>query len=356
MVNEKLASLEGFRFKTDKKDIENRFLYDEEVKREYLNEMVESGDISEETSKNYERILLITSELEDRLKKDLNQFTLKELEVVLFGFGANNRNTIETYARIISSYLNWSVKEGYTSTNFLTELKPDDFIKYLTNSEEYFTYKQLKRWENQMVNAQDAVVTHLLFLGVGGKQMSEIRNLKRGDVDRARRTLRLTNTLKADKDTGLPIEFTKRTLENVDDDTFDLIEEALRKKTYEKKNGKMVENPHVRLFTDLVDNNYVVRSSITKTDNYSYPVDKFVIYRRITVLSEMIKGMPEDLTAKLIQRSGMIYYGHELMKDDGELSLNKMKMVAERFNIKSYHNLKGFLTVENILKTYPEKS
>jgi hypothetical protein len=70
------------------------------------------------------------------------------------------------------------------------------------------------------------------------------------------------------------------------------------------------------------------------------------------MLKEVI-GIPE-FDAKLIQRSGMIHYGNKLMQD-GKLSLDDMKMVADRFNIKSYHNLKGFLTVENILKTYPQQ-
>jgi hypothetical protein len=115
----------------------------------------------------------------------------------------------------------------------------------------------------------------------------------------------------------------------------------------------MKENPHVRPFTDLVANDYIVRASITRTENWNVSVDKFVIYRRIQAISESL-GI-KDLTAKYIQRSGMIHYANELIKD-GELSLDDIKIVADRFNLKSYHNLKGFLTVENIVKTYPNKN
>lgn len=330
----------------------NNVLFKPEVKQEFLDNMVDLQAITEETARNYERILGITADYERGLDKDLNQFSLKELETILLGFKANNRNTIETYARIISSYLNWSVAEGLSKHNPLADLKPNDFIKYLTNGEDYLTDKQLKRWENRMENYQDAVIVRLLFLGVGGKQMSEIRNLKKEDIDRKNKKIRLVNTLKADEN-GLPLKFGVRWLEIDDEHTFDLIEGAINQKTYLKRNGEVAEGNENRSIgaLELVANDYVVRASMTKTENFDYPVDKFVVYRRIHMLQEVF-GI-EDFTAKHIQRSGMIYYGKALMQD-GKLSLDDMKMVAERFNVKSYHNLKGFLTVENILKTYPQ--
>jgi len=337
---------------TQMTDETNNSLFNMVDKQEFLNDMIKAQAITEDTAKNYERILGITGQYEEALDKDLNQFSLKELETIMLGFQANNRNTIETYSRIISSYLNWSVAEGLTKYNPLADLKPNDFIKYLTNGEEYLTDKQLRRWEDRMENYQDAVIVRLLFLGVGGKQLSEIRNLKKEDIDRKNKKIRLVNTLKADKETGLPIKFTERWFEIDDEHTFDLIEGAINQKTYTKRNGDMKKNPHVRPYTDLVSNGYVVRASVTKTENFSYPVDKFVVYRRIQMLSEVF-GV-EDFTAKLIQRSGMIAYGNQLIQD-GKLSLDDMKMVADRYNIKSYHNLKGFLTVENILKTYPQQ-
>lgn len=331
----------------------NNPLFNTKDKKRFLDEMVTGRVISEETSKSYERILGIAGKSEKGLDKDLNQFTLEELEAVLFGLQANNRNTVEAYARIISSYLNWSVQKGLSRINPLAELKPDDFVKYLTNKEVYFTEKQIRRYEDRCENYQDAVIIRLLFIGVGGKQMSEIRNLKKGDVDRDNKRIRLVNTLKEDKDTGLPIKFTERYIDVEDEHVFDLIEGAINKKTYVKRNGEVGEGHGNRSIgnLELVNNDYVVRSSITKTENFNYPVDKFVVYRRIQMLADVF-GI-EDFTSKLIQRSGMMHYASQLIQDE-ELSLDDMKMVADRFGVKSYHNLKGFLTVENILKTYPQ--
>src|SRR5690606_29063392 len=204
----------------------------------------------------------------------------------------------------------------------------------------YMTEKELRRYEDQCVNYQDAVILRLLYEGAGGKELSEIRNLKITEIDRENKRLFLMNS---GSNSGRILPVGQRTL--------DLIEGAIAQKQYKKKNGQIAETQHnnIRDYTDLVSNDYVVRASITKTDNFHTPVDKFVIYRRIDSIGKYL-GL-EELTAKFIQRSGMVHHAHLLMKD-GELSLNDLKDVAERFNIKSYHNLKGFLTTENVDKVY----
>lgn len=329
----------------------NNSIFNAKAKNDFLENMMEKERISEETAGNYLRIFNITYGHELMLEKDVSEFTLEEMEKVLYGFKANNRNTIETYGRIISSYLNWAVQNKIINKNVLEDFRPETFEKYLTNEEIYFTDKQLRRWEDQCENYQDSVILRLLFMGVGGKQMSEIRNIKKSDVDMKNKRLRLVNTLKADNQ-GTPIKFTERWID-VDERTIDLIRGAIRQKTYAKGNGiiKQTEHNNIRPYTDLVNNEYVIRASITKTDYLAVPVDKFVIYRRIATIEE---SLGVSLTAKFIQRSGMIYHANELIQD-GVLSLDDMKIVADRFNMKSYHNLKGFLTVENILKTYPQK-
>jgi integrase len=331
----------------------NNALFESERKNNFLNDMISSGAITSETSKSYLRIFNKTSEKEEALKKDLTEFTLEELETILFDFKANNRNTLESYGRIISSYLNWGVQHQFSKNNPLSELKPNDFEKYLTNEEEYFTERELRRIEDRCENFQDAVILRLLFLGAGGKQMSEIRNLKEQDIDRKNKRIRLINTFKSDKN-KMPIKFTERWIHIHGDHaehTFDLIEGAIRVKSYLKRNGEIAEGNNSRSIgrLDLVENDYVIRASMTNTENFDIPVDRFVIYRRIQMISTLF-GIPE-LTAKYIQRSGMIFLGNELVQDE-ILSLDDMKIVADRFNMKSYHNLKGFLTVDNIRKSY----
>ena len=322
-------------------DKNNTILFNEDVKAKFLD------GIKEATRTSYERIFKLTYKFESALGKDINNFTLSEIETILYEFKAKNRNTIESYGRIISSYLNWSVENGLTSANVLSPFRPDDFETYMLDGESYIANNKLRRHEDRCANYQDAVILRLLFEGVGGKQLSEIRNLSKKDINGNQ--LKLINTLTYNDD-GTPDKFTERYL-TVSDRTISLIEGAIEQKQYTKRNGFMIERDNIRKHTDLITNDYVLRPSITKTDtNWNTPVDKFVIYRRIQVLADTL-GI--DLTAKFVQRSGMMYFANNLIQNENELTLDDLKIIADKFNMKSYHNLKGFLTVKNIRKTYP---
>lgn len=230
----------------------------------------------------------------------------------------------------------------------MEDMKPADFEKFIYDDSEYLSEKSLRRIEDLCNNYQDAVILRLLFIGVGGKQLSEIRNLKVSDVDFTNKKLRLINTLKADEK-GIPTKYTERIID-VDDRTLKLIEGAIEQKVYLKRNGEIAqtENNNIKPVTDLVENSYVIRASITKTDSDDAPVDKFVIYRRLSMLRDVL-GI-DRFNAKFIQQSGMLYHASNIVDD--EISLDDLKIIADHFNINSYHNLKGLITMDNIRKIY----
>lgn len=323
----------------------NNSIFNEEVKNAFLETITNEG-----TAKYYARIFGITSTYEEDLGKDLNQFSLEELEKIFYDFEANNRHTVESYGRIISSYLNWCVQQDITEENPLSKLTSDDFDKYVSDQEVYMSEKQLRRYEDLCTNYQDAVILRLLFEGVSGKGCSEINNLKISDVDFENNSLHLINSLKVDEK-GYPLKYTERIIK-VSDRAMELIRGAINQKTYTKRNGFMSTNaPNVRDFHDLVENGYVVRASITKNDeDLNRPVDKFVVYRRISTIAETLNI---ELTAKIIQRSGMIFEAFKLVQS-GEVTLEDLKIVANRFNLKTHFNLKSFLTAKNIRKIYPK--
>lgn len=322
----------------------NNKLFNYELKVDFLK------TISEGTAKYYTRIFMITAPYESDLQKDLHQFSFEEIEKILYAFQAKNRHTIETYGRVISSYLNWCVHQGYTRQNPLAKLKPNDFDQYVIHKERYITEKQLRQYEDQCTNFQDAVILRLLFEGVAGKEFSEIANLKKSDVDFQNQSLYLINSLKVDHK-GLPVKYTERMIK-VSERALYLIKGAMEQKTYTKRNGFMsTTSDHVREYTDLVQNEYVVRASITRNNpDWNSPVDKYVLYRRIQVIAETL-GI-DHLTAKWIQRSGMIYLASQLIGDEQEVTLDDLKIIADRFNLKSYHNLKSFLTYKHVRETY----
>lgn len=326
-------------------------IYNEDIKAMFLDEQMESGTISEETADNYLRIFASISEIEEKLNKDVREFDHDEIDKLLYSFNSRTRNTIESYGRIISKYLNWNVEKGYIETNILKEFKPVSFEKYIRDDEVYLTEQKLRDIEDECKNAQDAIILRLLFIGLGGKQMSELRNLRKEDVDYSRKSLELRSTITADSN-GVPLKVDPRTHKFIDDRTLDMLKEAIEQTEYEKRNGAMDFRENINPYTELINNDYVIRPSKTQTTNYNYPADKFVIYRRIQTISEYFNI--KDLTAKFIQRSGMLYYANSLIENE-QFTQEDLKLVASRFGVKSYHNLKGFLTYENIRKAYPIK-
>lgn len=307
------------------------------LKEEFLNDL----NLKEGTMINYRRIFDLVKLVEEKYDKDVKDFNFEEIEEVLYSFKSSKRNTVETYGRIVSSYLNWCKENGYIENNVMKSLKPNDFQKYVIDKEKHIDIKNLTYYEDGCENFQDAVILRLLFIGVGGKGLSEIRNLKKSDLNGNK--LLLTNTLTSDK-YGQPIKFTTREIE-IDERTRYLIDGAIGQNIYFKKNGTVEEGTNIRPYTDLIDNDYVVRASHTKNNNTFAPIDKFVIYRRMEILSEYY-GV--NFTTKLVQRSGMIHIAKNILKETNDFDLNDLKLIANIFNFSSYHNLKGFLNIENL--------
>jgi hypothetical protein len=50
----------------------------------------------------------------------------------------------------------------------------------------------------------------------------------------------------------------------------------------------------------------------------------------------------------------MLYLANQLVQDGEEITIDDLKIVANRYNLKTYFNLKSFLTLENIRKVYPK--
>nr|WP_285767537.1 HNH endonuclease [Peribacillus sp. SI8-4] len=317
------------------KDINN-------LKKKYLSTMLNQNKISENTAKYYANHFSKISEYERDVDKELMYFNLEEIETILHSYKSSSKNTIEHYARSISGYLNWGVKEGIIKKNPIADFKPDDFIKYVTNNELYFTDKDLERYEDYCTNYQDSVILRLLFIGVGGKQMSEIRNLKKEDVNFQKKQLRLINSLREDKN-GNPLSSIDRYID-VSDRTLEIINGAIDEKVYGEE---LIEN--IIHSTELVDNEFIIKALKTDKVNADNAVNKPYISGRITKIAK-ICGL-KKLDEKLIKHSGMLYTAYKDMIDD-EVSSVDLKIIADKFNINSYHDLKGFITSKNIMETY----
>lgn len=313
------------------KSIAEKPVFNVDIKEEFLKEFNVEG-----TRKNYLRIFTKTEPVEDKLGKDLYQFDEKELGKLLKTFDSKNRATLESYGRYISSYLNWAVGKGLIEVNLLEKLRPNDFLKFVVHKEKYLTESYLTRLESQMENYQDAVISRLIFEGVGGKGFSELLNLKEEDVDFDKNTLHLTENTKSGQVT--------RDLK-VSTHTMEIIKGALNQKRYLKRNGNSVGRGS---FLELRDNGYVIKTAVTNAETEEATgID--TIYRRLRVIEEDL-GL-DSFKAKFIQRSGIINMASKIAKKGVRVDSDILKQIAKRYKINTIHTMRSYVTEEN-LKRY----
>lgn len=305
-------------------------IFNVETKEEFLKAFDVEG-----TRNNYLRIFTKTEPIEEKLGKDLYEFNEKELSKLLKAFDSKNRATLESYGRYVSSYLNWAVEKELTDVNLLEKLKPKDFLKFVVNEEKYLTERFLTRLESQMENYQDAVISRLIFEGVGGKGFSELLNLKEEDVDFDKNILHLvedTNNGKVERDL------------KVSNHTIEIIKGALNQKKYAKRNGNSVGRGS---FLELKDNGYVIKTAFTNAEtDGATGID--TIYRRLRVIEQDL-GL-DSFKAKFIQRSGILNMASKIAKKGVRVDSDILKQIAKRYKINTIHTMRSYLTEENLKK------
>ncbi|KMZ41856.1 hypothetical protein AC624_12570 [Bacillus sp. FJAT-27238] len=125
--------------------------------------------------------------------------------------------------------MNWARAEGLREdTNPLESVSKEWFKNMVGNTHQRFITKQeIDAIIDQCNNAQDSVILSLLFEGAGGREVSELRILKREQVNDEKRTVILINDN----------EETREIL--ISEQCMKLIDGAIKQKDYLKGNGGM---------------------------------------------------------------------------------------------------------------------
>lgn len=335
-------------------------IYNEEIKNRFLDKYKEGGN---KTYLYYRRVFEKSYDYEVMKGYDLFDFNILEIEQILKDLNPLTAQASETNGRVITAYIDWSIKPQSRSGK-RTEDNPlsDKHSKYFAglidkNRKIYFTDKEIYAICEECENAQDAVIIRLLFEGVNGRELSEISNLEKYDINWDTRELTVYETLGYDAE-GFPVRAEPRIVQ-VSELCLQYLKEAINQYDYVKRNGYMEENGNITPYTNLVKNDFVIRASITKTrsyDNYSetsfdMPVDVQVMHRRIKTVARTTER--DYLVAKNIFRSGVIYHLKQRYDmNNGKLTMQDYKDVAKIFNISFAYSIKKFCTEETIEKLY----
>ncbi|MCY9517230.1 site-specific integrase [Paenibacillus apiarius] len=314
---------------------ENKF-YNEEAKRRFM-QAYAAG-----TQKIIARLFKVSQTIEHDLDKDLYDFNREQLRRLFYLYLPKTEYSSRANVTWISKYIDWAIEEGLACN-----LNPLDGVAQ--EWKEQFVIKGIKRYwtEHEIdtiilkcVNAQDAVIVSLLFNGVRGVANSELLNLKNEDVDVENKQL----TLLDDKGN-------RRTIA-VSEQCIDLCVKALRESEYEKKNG----NPSIDIKAPtawLVDNNYVIKSSHTRTEHFN-EAEKNIIHRRLSNIAKEIKE--PGFTPMNIRYSGMLAMANHLYAQFERFERSEYKRIAQQFNEESeqsgYRIRKEFLNLPTLQALY----
>lgn len=330
-----------------RKTFTNNSLYNEPLKEEFLEQY--KTDASKRTLK---RIFHHASSLEESKKKDLGEFSVKELEdFVVKILKPTTFMSAKSNCHSLSIYLKFAQKKNMRNDNPF-DVNQKEYAKYQTENEsDLISFGDIDDITmTALANANDALIIRLLFEGAMGFELSEIANLKKNDVDTNTNTITLHDDSEKKKNKV-------RTLV-VSNGTMELIRSASIEPIYRKKNGEMDEsNPRIKSEVELIDSEYVLRP--TKNRNLGFDEGKCsrgTLYSRIRVVREVeaLKNVKAKWNTKQIQRSGMLYQALKIIQEKGELERQDYLNIAERFGVSHNWQDRNVINLETIIKVYGE--
>jgi integrase len=308
-------------------------MYNAECKEEFLKLYPLNSQIT------YRSVLEKSKHIEHHLAKDMYEFDLNDFEYFFNRLNIDYTSTARSYGRICTKYVDWAIQKGFTQKhNPLRKVKTKWFEQFVSEETKiYFTELEMRYIEEACVNPQDAVISRLIFEGVQGRAVSEIRNLRKSDVN-----FKTGEILLLDEDgTSRTLLVTERCLE--------LIQKAIDQKKYTKSNGNMEERDNILQYTELLESEFVIRNSNTGKDKNIGAVDKYVIYRRISSIEKQL-GL-KHFNIKNISRSGVLKFVRDRLIIGQSINLVSLIFVANDFKMKT-STLRNFVSKENINKLY----
>lgn len=226
------------------------------------------------------------SSMEERLGKDVSNFTFYEIIEYYKLINTHSINVLQVLNSQFSLYTQWCLQHNLVNDgqNHFLEMRLEDYDKCINKT--LFNLKVVDRktvlnWVEQLQNPRDQFVLLGLFEGIKGKDFCELANLKPEDVN--------GNILKL---------CTGRTIE-ISDRLKHIIEECIEEKIYYSASGDR------KKVMPLIDRGYVIKDyPNTKTG-----VSEFQRGRKIYNSTQRIMqyiGVYPSVSANQIYESGKL--------------------------------------------------
>ena len=160
-------------------------MYNENIKRRYIQEKESTTN----TPKGYlERQFNKSENFEQRLEKDISNFTVYEIEDF---YKTLNIKTVESLTVLnshLSLYTQWCLQQNLVldCQNHFAEIVNSSLVNYINTfalKKSIITREELYSWLDELINPSDAFIMLALFEGLEGENYCELVNLKMSDFD-----------------------------------------------------------------------------------------------------------------------------------------------------------------------------
>lgn len=299
-------------------------MLNQELKERFIKE----SDLVESTQKNFRYILKKGGTTEDEFNKDICEFTPYECDQLLFSFSARSESMVFVLVSCFRQYVDFCKSNNLTRDdfNYFSTITGSEnvrsYVDKTVSLKKYITYEELLEMEELCVNAQDAVIPELLFLGIKGEQAAEIRDLEISQIREDKIIL---------PNREIPIS----------DRSYNLILDAYNQRYFIKGNG---ETDAKSTKMSIPPGNKILRSAGNKaTAELGYPTFQLRIIR----IKDYF-GNPY-LTATNIWMSGMIHLAKQIKLEKGELEKEDWIFLNKRFGYGEAYWSQSKLRISNYI-------
>lgn len=315
---------------------------DVNLKEQLLINMKEIDKNAIGTIRGYGRVLQRFGKYEDEFNKDVYNFSMEELDTMLYGLQIGSSADAGRIGSILKKYLTYAHSKnlGNLSLNFQSFFNKKQLDKYVWKNREekkIFSLEQVKDIESHIINIRDKVALWLFWLGIRGDKNSEIIMLKKSDVDLEKGFI-TTN---------------QKIIENIPQHILDLI----------KKNNETDEYFYIRdngMFSNrtsiLRQNDFLLRPLLGSTrKNHTFYITDSTLRNTFSHIKKSFKNKYPEFSPLNIYKSGMLYYFNIYLQKNNIEKVNKQAF--NDFVVKYYSDIKPtdslyymFMKKYNIIK------
>lgn len=220
-------------------------MYNSEIKERFIKEFYYNPDTQKAVKFTFDK----TEVLEEQYNTDLSKFSHAQIVDVLRYFDSPNVNALAKYFNTLQQYAKWSSEQGYTAHNvaFFNIFRKDlrKYINEYANANQHIKDRtELYEICDKLVNPVDQALIVLIYEGILGDEMNELRYLKKEDI------LFIENAIFVHSGDN------PRKLTNVDERTMNILKDTIEETKYYSNNGETEAKAKAR---QLIESDYVLK-------------------------------------------------------------------------------------------------